>query len=292
MTRLALLALALACTVQGAPGPADPPTPSAGPSAAPASPASPQETPMVPLRLEVRTAGDAAALASAASPLIHGDAPSTDAVEIVLPGGVLDGAILKLGSALDPRRLRIVVRGQGTVVRNGALHLAGVDVVVEDLVLDGGPASGEALRLQAERDVRLAGVTFVGHRAAERAPGPRTRTGLRVEALGPAATATLDRVTGVGNATPIRFTGQPGGRFREVALRGCRFADSTSPVLALGPVDALRVEETVRLGGEGAFAAAESPRTLVLTEPEERPADPALAAAWRAEATATVAAPQ
>jgi hypothetical protein len=224
------------------------------------------------LRIEVRTPDDARGIASAVSPLVWGDAPATDAVDIVLPGGEIEGLQLQLGSPMDPRLLRVTVRGGGTTLHSAKIALAGAEIVLEDLVLDGPPTAGETLRLQARTSVELTRVTVRGQRPAEPHPGARQATGLRIEAVAAGVVAALTDLTASGNtASPLfTFTGQGGGSFREVRIVRGRFDENAGPELQLGPVDTVRVEESVRTGGKGPFAASASPRTVILSEPVER----------------------
>lgn len=218
------------------------------------------------MRIAIRDALSAGAALAGAQPLVHGES-ADDRVEIVLPGGVFEDATLQLGSVHDPRRLHVTVRGNGTILRRCRLHIYGASVIVEDVRIEES-AEGEAVRLSASEAIRIERVAIVGLRAWPARPGTRVRSGVRLEALGPATRAVLNDMVLEDNTGPIlQFSGQPRARFAEVAILASRFNRNESPEVRLGPVDVLRVEETVR-AGDGAFAVVSSARTLVLSEPD------------------------
>lgn len=218
------------------------------------------------MRIVIRDALSAGAALAGAQPLVHGES-ADDRVEIVLPGGVFEGATLQLGSVHDPRRLHVTVRGNGTILRRCRLHIVGASVIVEDVRIEESPP-GEAMRLSASEEIRIERVAIVGLRAPLAGPGTRLRSGVRLEALGPSTRAVLNQLVVEDNTGPIlQFSGQPRARFAEVAILASRFNRNEAPELRLGPVDVLRVEDTVR-AGDGAFAVVSSGRTLVLSEPD------------------------
>jgi hypothetical protein len=225
------------------------------------------------VRIVVADAAAAGTALAAAGPLVHGDAPADDRVDIELPGGILENATLQLGSVYDRRRLHVTVHGNGTTLRTGRLHLVGATITVADVRIEGAPDDAEPVRLHACDALTLDRVVITGLRAPRRGPGTLARAGVRLEALarpspGPPTRATLSRLVVEDNTGPIlRFSGQAHARFGDVAVIASRFARNDAPEVVLGPVDVFRVEATVR-AGTGAFAVATSSRTLILSEPD------------------------
>ncbi|MDP2312701.1 MAG: hypothetical protein Q8P41_07335 [Pseudomonadota bacterium] len=203
---------------------------------------------------------------------------------IELPGGVIEERFgIQLGEVTDPDLLDITVLGNGSTLLNGALHLVGKRITVSDLVLDGRRPTGQVLALYSSGAVTLDHVAVVNLAEPDTGGGSRKPRGASLYSIGPATTLTVRDSLFLDNKHSVDIGGfDTGMGFASARFERVRFAGSAAPEVDLGRIDRLEFLDSTRLGGTGAFAAT-TVRTVVLSEPTERPADESTLAACRAE---------